>query len=93
MSRTSDRIWSVIAFGTVVGVPLYNIWLADEGDTLSEAFDRYMQRWPWLGPAVLTLARHVANDISPAWADPISLGFVAARSIVRRQRRPVLVAV
>lgn len=82
--KRSDVIWTCTALWVVVGVPVYNILVAEEGDTLSEAFDRYLTRWPWLKPATLMLARHVANDISPEWADPIKLGFIAARMVARR---------
>jgi len=91
LSRT-DRIWLVAGAAVFVGVPVYNVMIAEDGDTLSEAFDRYLARWPWLKPVCLTLAKHLANELDPR-IDPIGLGFVAARALFRRDRTVTVVVV
>jgi hypothetical protein len=84
--RPSDWIW----IGIGVGVPLYNVFFAADGDTLSEAWDRYLKRWPWLRPVIHTFARHLANDLDPRM-DPIGLSFFAARALLNRRRRLIVV--
>lgn len=77
--RPSDKAW--IAVG--VGVLSYDA-LCPEGDTLSEAADRYMLRHPWLVRGVaFALAAHVCNLAKPE-ADPIHWLFVLSR----KWRRP-----
>lgn len=88
----SDSIWLAVGAAVGIGVPVYNIFIAEDGDTLSEAFDRYMARWPWLKPVCLTLAKHLANELDPR-IDPISIGFVAARALFRRGRTVTVVVV
>lgn len=74
----ADRAW--IALG--VGVIGYDVF-CQEGQTLSEAADRYMLRHPWLvRGAAFALAAHVCNLV-PARFDPIHLGFFAIRRLSR----------
>jgi hypothetical protein len=88
----TDRIWLGIGASVLIGVPFYNVFIAEDGKTLSEAFDGYLKRWPWLKPVTLTLVRHVVNDLDPR-IDPIGLGFAAARAVFRRRGRTVVVVV
>lgn len=76
--------------GIAASVLIYNVFLAEEGDTLSEAWDRYLARWPWMKPIIHTLAKHLANDLSPQW-DPVGIGFVLARAMFRRKPAVVVV--
>lgn len=64
--QSSDRAWIILA----VGVVLYDT-LADDGQTLSEAVDRYMLRHPWKVRLVAVLvAGHCCNAL-PVRFDPI----------------------
>jgi hypothetical protein len=64
------------------GVLVYDL-LADEGMTLSEGCDHYLQQKPWLTRAVgLAVAGHVLNLI-PESLDPVHGLFV----LTRRWRR------
>lgn len=68
--RPGDKAWLALAAHVVV----YE-FLADDGELLSEAADRYMLTHPWLTRAVaLMVAGHVCNLI-PSWADPLHLLF------------------
>lgn len=70
--RPGDRAW--IALG--VGVGAYEV-IAVEGELMSEAADRYMERHPWMVRAVaFTLAAHVANCF-PDRYDPLHWLFLA----------------
>lgn len=89
--RRADCFW-LTAAGLLVLAVVYNVFIAEDGATLSEAFDGYIERWPWLKPAILIVARHVANDLDPR-ADPIGLGFVLVRAVFRRRRRTVAAVV
>lgn len=85
--RPADRIW----IGAFVGALVYNVFIAKDGDTLSEAWDRYQKRWPRLSPIVIhLLAKHLANELAP-WADPIGIAFLLLRSIRGRRRLIVVV--
>lgn len=84
--RPSDRVW--IAFGVTALV--YNVFIAEEGDTLSEAWDRYLARWPWMESIIHTLAKHLANEWAPQ-LDPVGIAFVAARAVFRRKPAVVVV--
>lgn len=83
-----DLFWIVVPVYAV----LYNVFLAKDGRTLSEAWDRYLDRWPWSATAIRILARHLTNEIHPS-VDPIGVGFVLVRQAIRRGRRPELVAI
>jgi len=89
--RRADCFW-LAAAGLLAAAIVYNVFIAADGDTLSEAFDGYIERWPWLKPALLIVARHVANDLDPR-ADPIGIGFVLVRAVIRRKHRAVVVVV
>lgn len=68
--------WAWVALG--VGVLGYDI-LCPEGDTMSEAADRYMLRHPWLVRVVaFALAAHVANAVHPRY-DVVHVVFVNLR--------------
>lgn len=74
--RPADRAWITLGIGVVA-------WdvLADE--TLSEACDRYLANRPWLTRlVVLTVSRHLTNDLRP---DPLHYLFLALRMIRRRK--------
>ena len=58
-------------------------------ETLSEAFDRYLNRWQWVKPVTLTTARHLSNDLA-VWADPFAMAFLV---INRFRRHTVMVVV
>lgn len=61
--RHSDMAW--IALG--VGVLAYDA-LCEEGDTMSEAVDRYMLRHPWLVRVIASaVTAHVCNMVPPRW--------------------------
>lgn len=77
--RPSDCFWIVVPIVAVV----YNVFLAEEGDTLSEAWDRYLKRWPWLKHVIRVVSKHLANELDPR-ADPIGIGFVLIRMLFRR---------
>ncbi|EFG75290.1 hypothetical protein HMPREF0591_4790, partial [Mycobacterium parascrofulaceum ATCC BAA-614] len=87
----ADLFWLAVAALLVVAIA-YNVFVAEDGCTLSEAMDGYIERWPWLKPAVLIIARHVANDLDPR-ADPIGIGFVLIRAVFRRRRALTAVVV
>lgn len=89
--RRADYFWLAAAALLAVAI-VYNVFIAEDGDTLSETFDGYIERWPWLKPAILIIARHVANDLDPR-ADPIGIGFVLIRAVFRRRRGTVAAAV
>lgn len=75
----SDRAWITLG----VGVLAWDMACGD-GQTLSEAADRYLLRHPWLVRGVaFAVAAHVANVIDPR-LDCIHWLFVASR----RWRRP-----
>ena len=72
--RASDRAW--IAIG--VGVLSWDL-ACEDGDTLSEACDRYMIHHPWLVRGVaFALAAHVCNLV-PDRFDPVHWCFTATR--------------
>lgn len=76
--KPSDRAWITLGVG-VVGFDL----ACAEGDTMSEAADRYMLRHPWLVRAVaFGLAAHCCNLVKPAY-DPLHLMFVGMRKLRR----------
>lgn len=89
--KPADWFWLAAAGLLTIAVG-YNVFIAEDGDTMSEAFDGYLVRWPWLKPTTLIVARHVANDLDPR-ADPIGIGFVLVRAVLRRRRRTVAAAV
>lgn len=77
--RDSDVAW--IALG--IGVLSYDA-LCVEGDTMSEACDRYMLRHPWIVRGVaFAIAGHVCNAVPARW-DAVHLLFMLSR----RWRRP-----
>ncbi len=78
------------AAGLLIIAIVCNVFIAEDGCTLSETFEGYIERWPWLKPAILIAVRHVVNDLDPR-ADPIGIGFVLVRAVFRR--RPALAAV
>ncbi|MDV6979677.1 DUF7427 family protein [Mycobacterium intracellulare] len=82
--RRADCFW-LAAAGLLAVAVVYNVFIAEDGATLSEVFDGYIERWPWLKPAILIVARHVVNDLDPR-ADPIGIGFVLVRAVFRRRR-------
>ncbi|ASX01110.1 hypothetical protein [Mycobacterium intracellulare] len=41
------------AAGLLIIAIVYNVFIAEDGCTLSETFDGYIERWPWLKPAIL----------------------------------------
>lgn len=45
---------------------------------------RYIERWPWLKPAILIVVRHVVNDLDPP-ARPNRDRFVLVRAVFRRR--------
>lgn len=81
--RAPDWFW-LGALALVVVAVVYNLFIADEGETLSETLDGYIERWPWLSPAIVTVARHLANDIDPR-LDLVHIGFVIARAATHRR--------
>lgn len=89
--RREDGFW-LAAAGLLALAIVYNVFIAEDGCTLSETFDGYIERWPWLKPAILIVARHVVNDLDPR-ADPIGIGFVLIRAVFRRRRRTVAAVV
>lgn len=77
--RHSDVAWIALA----AGVFSYDA-LCDEGDTMSEACDRYMLRHPWLVRCVaFGIAGHVCNLVQPRF-DIVHWFFVLSR----KWRRP-----
>lgn len=77
----SDKAWIVLG----AGVLAWDISCSD-GDTLSEACDRYMLRHPWLVRGLsFALAAHVCNLVKPS-CDPIHWAFRLTR-LVRPQPR------
>lgn len=87
--RPPDCFW-LAALALVVIAVVYNVLIADDGETLSEAMDGYIERWPWLSPVIVTVARHLANDFDPH-IDPIHLAFVVARLLLPRFRSVALI--
>jgi len=76
--RPSDRAWLALGLGVIA----YDL-TARDGETLSEAVDRYLTVWPTLTRvAIFAVALHVANGLQP-WADPLGGAFV----VIRRLRR------
>lgn len=76
--RSCDKAWIVLGAGILV----YDL-VAEEGMTLSEGVDTYLQRRPWLTRAVgLAVAGHLLNLI-PERLDPVHGLFV----LTRRWRR------
>lgn len=76
--RPSDGAW--IAIGG--GVLAFDL-LCEDGDTLSEAADRYMRHHPWLVRFVaFALASHVCNMV-PDRYDIVHQMFVGIRTIGR----------
>lgn len=69
--RAPDWFW-LGALALVVVAVVYNLFIADEGETPSETLDGYIERWPWQSPAIVTVARHLANDIDPRLTSSIS---------------------
>ena len=68
--QPSDRAWLALAAGVVS-------WdaMCGEGQTLSEAADRWMMSQPWLvRVSVLLVAAHLVNAL-PDRLDPIHLMF------------------
>lgn len=85
--KRSDLAWCALALGVV----LYDV-TAPEGETLSEACDRYLERRPTLTRiAVMVVARHLLNDVDPRF-DPLALLFVGVKAL-NRPRVAVLVDV
>ena len=81
--RQGDIGWLLIA-GTVVAIDL----AVTDGETLSEAADRYLERRPILTHVVaLVTVAHLLNML-PVSADPFSIGFEAARRLLRRPPPP-----
>lgn len=79
MKRRSHKIWALIA-----AVVIAHNLTAEDGDTLSEAVDHWLERRPWLTRMIITtLAAHLANELT---VDPIGIGFGAARRLTRRPR-------
>lgn len=89
--KPADWFWLAVAALLVLAIG-YNVFIAEDGDTLSETMDGYLERWPWLKPMILIVARHVANDLDPR-ADPIGIGFVLIRAVFRRRRALTAVVV
>lgn len=81
--RPADRAWLALAGGVIA----YDV-LAPDGETLSEAVDRWLEHHPWLTRAVImTVARHLVNELG---LDPLALGF----GLLRRWRKtPVVIVV
>jgi hypothetical protein len=76
--KPSDVAWLTLGTGVIV----YDV-LCTEGDTMSEAADRYMLRHPWLVRAVaFVLAAHVCNLV-PNRLDAVHGMFVAIRRVSR----------
>lgn len=74
MMKPSDWAWVTLG----VGVLGYDV-LCDDGDTMSEAADRYMLRHPWLVRSVaFALAAHVCNLVHPRY-DVVHVLFVTLR--------------
>lgn len=75
--RPADKAWLVLAAGIIA----YDLF-APEGETLSEAADRYLLAKPWLTRlAIFTVAHHLANELNP---DPLHMAFVLVRRLRRR---------
>lgn len=93
MTRLKAPDWFWLAAASLLAVAIgYNVFVADDGATLSEVLDGYIERWPWLKPAILIVARHLANDLDPR-ADPIGIGFMLIRAVFRRRRALAAVVV
>lgn len=76
--RPSDQAW--IALG--VGVLTYDV-CCEEGDTMSEAVDRWLLRHPWFVRGVaVAVCSHLCNFV-PGRFDVIHLGFLAMRKLRR----------
>jgi hypothetical protein len=77
--QPADRAWLTLA----VGVIAWDVTCC-EGDTLSEACDRYMLHHPWIVRGLaFALAAHVCNLVPPRF-DVIHGSFVAIRTTRRR---------
>lgn len=77
----ANRAWLILAAG-VIG---YDLW-CKPGETLSEGADKWILKHPWLARLGLgVVAVHVANLV-PAKADPIHLGFNAAKRLTYNGR-------
>lgn len=90
MKRRAPHCFWLAALTLAASAVVYNLFFAEDGKTLSEVADGYMERWPWLGPVIVIVARHVANQLDPR-TDPIGLGFVLARRLIRRRTVVVVV--
>lgn len=76
--RRSDWAWIALA----LGVLLYD-FTAPDGETLSEACDRYLERRPTLTRvAIMVVAHHLLNDVDPR-LDPIARLFGAVKGLPR----------
>lgn len=86
MKRRAPHCFWLAALTLAASAVVYNLFFAEDGKTLSEVADGYMERWPWLGPIIVTVARHVANQIDPtagtspggggAGGGPLGLGLI-----------------
>lgn len=77
--QPSDKAWIVLG----LGVLSFDV-LCDDGETMSDACDRWMLRRPWLVRGVaFAVAAHCANAI-PSRVDPVHGLFVLSR----KWRRP-----
>ena len=77
--KSSDKAW--IALGGYVII--WNL-IAEDGDLLSEAVDRYMISHPWRTRAIIALvAIHLSNSVPPS-CDPIHWIFLVTRKGVSR---------
>lgn len=74
--RRSDWAWLTLA----IYVLAYD-FTARDGETLSEACDRYLERRPTLTKvAIFLVAKHLTNDLDPR-LDPLALLFGAAKTL------------